>query len=1534
MKHTKITTKYQAVSVFIIALLGCLLVAPSLVLATGETMDVNISNPRVDGAYFKFEIQVKRTNAWAGGLGNCDFYFNRNAAAFTGDPSYENLNAGILGEPDYTFSVQIIGGQLKAGIYIPAGPPPSNPWTPTLNVYEDLCTVVYQIDATAQSGVTWDQLNSGFLTIYTETITPTYYGSGDILVVPPTPPTASVTTPTGTQSWDVTINYTLTDPNGDNATIIVEYSQDGGVNWSNATMGSGGDGVANLTTSSGGTAHTYVWDSFTDLGYTNQDDIQIKITPSDTNPGTPDQTTNFTVNNPNTPPTALVTTPTGTQTHDVTIEYTLSDPGPGSETATIVVQYSDDGGLTWNNATMGTGGDGLTGLITSPSPGTAHTYVWDSFADIPNTNQDDIRIKITPSDTYLGTPDETINFTVDNQNQPPTASVTTPSTTQSGDVTISYTLTDEESNSVDIAVEYSQDGGTSGSWQNATMVTGQGDGVSDLTTSPSPGTAHTYVWNSFADIPNTNQDDIRIKITPTDIQPGTADETTNFSVNNLLNISISPAIELMKGGETVTYNVNIAGVNFMGGFEIEINYSTSDFSSANLSEGTFLIGVGSTLWFLTGSAGSYVANCAILGSTSGASGSGNLFTIDLTTAASVTGGLVDPVSDNLTLPSVTLRDVNNQPITYASVTGATIIIDTEPPTENINEPAVGVYYNTAPSFATFGFGDNYDLDGIYYQMDGYGGSWTAIATGISGTSWNNGSSAWAIPVFAALSEGTHIIYFKATDDAGNVEGEAGEWSWQFYKDTTDPTMEAIAEAQGVYFNTAPSFANFGFDDGQALDDGWYQMDSFATGSWTTLFTNDADNEWNDDGWVLPTAAWNPLNEGTHTIYFKATDDAGNVEGEAGEWSWQFYKDTTDPTMEAIAEAQGVYYNTVPSFANFGFDDGQALDDGWYQMDSFAAGSWTPLFTNDADTEWNDDGWTLSTAVWNALNEGTHTIYFKATDDATNVEGEAGEWIWQFYKDTTPPAITYNYPATAGGATDWYSADPGNVINIDFVWVANSPLDYAKYKIGAGSWVAIFTADQSSDYATEWGILWTSLAEGENQISIEVADIAGNVVTHDYAASISGFLFKKDTTDPDPVTGLSAQTTNNANNSVVLSWTNPVTDVSQIQIWAKGFGDYPEYDDGTGSSPSIPADPDAAPSAGWINIHNANIQSYTWNTISSTPITVRDFYYFAIYVEDLAGNYSSVESDSALCYWLGDTDSDGNVDAADIAVLGSAFGTSHGEGSYNNVVDVGPTTDMSRIARPTTDNVIDFEDLIVFAMNYGNTVNRGEGEGGPEINPISLVLTAYIEDGQLIAELELGDNEGFVKGLRIPIIFGADLTVESVEQGDIWSDEDFFIYTDKDNVVEINGSALGNSAVIEGNGSVARITFNISGNNVDIEFGEAIARTVENEEIEVICSGSTGIDIGEIIPATYQLHQNYPNPFDGRTEIKFDLPKPSHVRISVYNVKGQLVDVLVDKEFRPGYHSTYWSCNDLSAGIYFYIIETENYIKIKKMMLLR
>ena len=94
-----------------------------------------------------------------------------------------------------------------------------------------------------------------------------------------------------------------------------------------------------------------------------------------------------------------------------------------------------------------------------------------------------------------------------------------------------------------------------------------------------------------------------------------------------------------------------------------------------------------------------------------------------------------------------------------------------------------------------------------------------------------------------------------------------------------------------------------------------------------------------------------------------------------------------------------------------------------------------------------------------------------------------------------------------------------------------------------------------------------------------------------------------------------------------------------------------------------------------------------------------------------------------------------------------------------------------------------------------------------------------------------------------------------------------------------------------------------------------------------------------IPQTYQLFQNYPNPFNPETQIKYDLPVSGNVKLSVYNVLGQRVRVLVDGIQDAGHRSVAWDGRDndgreVASGIYFYKIKAENYQKTKKMVLLK
>ncbi len=100
-----------------------------------------------------------------------------------------------------------------------------------------------------------------------------------------------------------------------------------------------------------------------------------------------------------------------------------------------------------------------------------------------------------------------------------------------------------------------------------------------------------------------------------------------------------------------------------------------------------------------------------------------------------------------------------------------------------------------------------------------------------------------------------------------------------------------------------------------------------------------------------------------------------------------------------------------------------------------------------------------------------------------------------------------------------------------------------------------------------------------------------------------------------------------------------------------------------------------------------------------------------------------------------------------------------------------------------------------------------------------------------------------------------------------------------------------------------------------------------------------------IPQKYSLHQNYPNPFNPTTEISFNVPTASEVNISIYNVLGQQVITLVNRELNAGSYSISWNGldaagNTLSSGVYFYKInanalgEKANYTSVRKMMMMK
>jgi hypothetical protein len=86
--------------------------------------------------------------------------------------------------------------------------------------------------------------------------------------------------------------------------------------------------------------------------------------------------------------------------------------------------------------------------------------------------------------------------------------------------------------------------------------------------------------------------------------------------------------------------------------------------------------------------------------------------------------------------------------------------------------------------------------------------------------------------------------------------------------------------------------------------------------------------------------------------------------------------------------------------------------------------------------------------------------------------------------------------------------------------------------------------------------------------------------------------------------------------------------------------------------------------------------------------------------------------------------------------------------------------------------------------------------------------------------------------------------------------------------------------------------------------------------------------------TFKLEQNYPNPFNPATTINFTLPQSGLVTLKVYDILGNEVATLVNKEMNAGSNSIIWNAANLSSGVYFYTLNQNNYSITKKMLLLK
>lgn len=120
--------------------------------------------------------------------------------------------------------------------------------------------------------------------------------------------------------------------------------------------------------------------------------------------------------------------------------------------------------------------------------------------------------------------------------------------------------------------------------------------------------------------------------------------------------------------------------------------------------------------------------------------------------------------------------------------------------------------------------------------------------------------------------------------------------------------------------------------------------------------------------------------------------------------------------------------------------------------------------------------------------------------------------------------------------------------------------------------------------------------------------------------------------------------------------------------------------------------------------------------------------------------------------------------------------------------------------------------------------------------------------------------------------------------------------------------------------------------------ESLAPVALHNEIWRLLQEAIGVSVStddeEEIPGTTLLEQNYPNPFNPTTTIQYNLPTAGQVRLSVFNILGQEVDVLVNSTQSSGAHTVNFDASNLSSGIYLYQLRTADVVLTRRMTLIK
>ena len=345
---------------------------------------------------------------------------------------------------------------------------------------------------------------------------------------------------------------------------------------------------------------------------------------------------------------------------------------------------------------------------------------------------------------------------------------------------------------------------------------------------------------------------------------------------------------------------------------------------------------------------------------------------------------------------------------------------------------------------------------------------------------------------------------------------------------------------------------------------------------------------------------------------------------------------------------------------------------------------------------------------------------------------------------------------------------------------------------------------------------------------------------------------------------------------------------------------------------------------------------------------RDYWYFVAFAVDSCGNISPVSNKTGgtLNYHLGDvhdgfTDCQGNnlVNTSDISFLGAHYAITLAVSDPLGCLDVGPTTDNYIHGRPKTDSRVQFEDLILFAINYSE-VSKTRPALAPAASDELIVLVPGVADrgDEFLARLWVRGT-GRVQGVSAQLAWN-ESAVQPVGVGPGQLLESLGGVAFSPGPGGVDAVLLGaRETGLAGEGELATVRFRVIGSgDPGIAIATVDARDRDNRQLEMR-AGTSGSDPAAGLPRVTQLLPNVPNPFNPTTRIAFTLATTGPVDLSVFTVSGRSVRGLVHETRQAGLHEVVWDGTDdqgrrAASGTYYVRLVTTDGTHTRPVVMLK